>query len=323
MKIRIDDKEMTVIEGETILETARRHGMRVPSMCYAHGRNHVAGCMVCAMKNTANGQMITSCSTMPVDGMCLESETDEVRAKRALALELLLSDHRADCEAPCTLVCPKGLDIELFLQAYDRNDLAQARAILASVFTGLPSTGCEDCKAPCEKVCRRGTVDRNVPIRKLIAEVASMEDLPEVTPVKSIARTGNDVFCSKLGRFTPEEKARIAGEKATASTCLHCACSGRLGCRLRTFATQYGIRRPRYDMSSALPVKTEIHVKDRLWFEPAKCIRCGLCVYNTENGFTFYGRGFDMKVVIPDANRNNVDETVAGLCPTGALHLRK
>jgi len=27
--------------------------------------------------------------------------------------------------------------------------------------------------------------------------------------------------------------------------------------------------------------------------------------------------------VIPDANRNNVDETVAGLCPTGALHLRK
>ena len=41
-----------------------------------------------------------------------------------------------------------------------------------------------------------------------------------------------------------------------------------------------------------LPVKEKIHVKGRMWFEPAKCIRCGLCVYNSENGFTFKNRGW-------------------------------
>ena len=59
----------------------------------------------------------------------------------------------------------------------------------------------------------------------------------------------------------------------------------------------------------------------RLWYEPAKCIRCGLCVYNSDNGFTFERRGFVMQVVIPEENRSNVPEKLATLCPTGALFL--
>ena len=59
----------------------------------------------------------------------------------------------------------------------------------------------------------------------------------------------------------------------------------------------------------------------RMWFEPAKCIRCGLCVYNSENGFTFKNRGFGMQVVIPEESKTNVKEELAGLCPTGALYL--
>jgi hypothetical protein len=34
-------------------------------------------------------------------------------------------------------------------------------------------------------------------------------------------------------------------------------------------------------------------------------------------------RGFDMQVVIPEENKNNVDEEIANLCPTGALFVRK
>ena len=59
----------------------------------------------------------------------------------------------------------------------------------------------------------------------------------------------------------------------------------------------------------------------RLWYEPAKCIRCGLCVYNSDNGFTFERRGFVMQVVIPEENRSNAPEQLATLCPTGALFL--
>ena len=70
-----------------------------------------------------------------------------------------------------------------------------------------------------------------------------------------------------------------------------------------------------------MPVKEKIHVNGRLWYEPAKCIRCGLCVYNSDDGFTFERRGFIMQVVIPEENRPNAPERLATLCPTGALFL--
>ena len=71
----------------------------------------------------------------------------------------------------------------------------------------------------------------------------------------------------------------------------------------------------------AEPVEPQ-HIVDQLWFEPVKCIRCGLCVYNSTDGFTFRGRGIGMEVVIPSESKNNVKEEMAELCPTGALYIK-
>ena len=64
-------------------------------------------------------------------------------------------------------------------------------------------------------------------------------------------------------------------------------------------------------------------INGNMWFEPAKCIRCGLCVYNTKNGFTFKDRGFGMEVVLPEENRVNVGQEVVELCPTGAIYFEE
>lgn len=321
MKITIDNREITVIDGETILEAARRHGIEIPSMCYAEGKAHRAGCMVCTVKEIVSGRMITSCSTKPTEGMQIDTCSEDVVRQRTMALELLLSDHRADCEAPCTLVCPHHLDVELMLKAYDNGDYAQAQAIIRRTF---PSTlGCDDCKAPCEKACRRGSVDATVAIREIIREVVAMTNLQHVKPMESIARTEKDVFFSRIGIFTDKEKELLRTNTNTPSRCLHCACDGRKDCRLRQYATEYNIKRSRYGLSTKQPFKLSIAVNEQLRFEPAKCIRCGLCVYNTENGFTFIRRGFDMQVVIPEQNHKNAYNELAQLCPTGALYLKR
>ena len=101
--ITINNKEIEVLEGETLIEVARRAGFRVPSMCYAKEAKHKSSCMVCVVRNSVSGQMIPSCSTYPVEGMRIETDSEEVSRLRALSLELLLSDHRADCEAPVYL----------------------------------------------------------------------------------------------------------------------------------------------------------------------------------------------------------------------------
>jgi len=252
--------------------------------------------------------------------MRIDTESEEVQMARKLSLELLLSDHRADCEAPCSMVCPHGLDIELMLNLYDADRHEEAHTLIAGVF-GLPVLGCDNCKMPCEKVCRRASVDKAVPIREIIRELVGKYEAVSAEAKIVERKTNKDLFQSRLGRFTTREKEWLKENTATPSGCLHCACAGREGCKLRLYATAAGIKRPGYGTSSALPAMKKQHVTGSMWFEPAKCIRCGLCVYNSKNGFTFRDRGFGMQVVIPDENRANVGEELAKLCPVGALYI--
>ncbi len=316
MRITVNHHPLDVPPHRPLIDALRAAGYDVPSMCYATDRRHQPSCMVCMVKDVHTGQMIPSCSTLPREGMEIETDTEEVLGMRRQALELLLSDHRADCEAPCTIVCPRGIDVARVLLHYDRGELSAAAAVLGD-------TSCDGCKAPCERACRRRTVDEAVSIRSLLEEVRrdGLEVEGERLEVRAKAGAAN-LFSSRLGRFTDAEKERMKQLFTQPSRCLHCACEGSGKCRLRELGTKAGIRTPKYGVQSSQPVKERIKVTERLVYEPAKCIRCGLCVYNTDDGFTFERRGFDMRVVIPEESKSHVSDEIAQLCPTGALHLR-
>ena len=100
-------------------------------------------------------------------------------------------------------------------------------------------------------------------------------------------------------------------------------CEGKEKCKLRELSVQMKAKWTRFGPIAPVGEKEQIHVNGHLYFEPAKCIRCGLCVYNSQNGFTFMYRGYGMQVVIPEENKKNVDEKMADLCPTGALFVRE
>ena len=120
MKILVNGKEIEVSGQQPLIEELRKIGYDVPSLCYSSDDAHQASCMVCMVKNVANGQMIPSCSTFPQEGMSIETDTEEVLSLRKMSLELLLSDHRADCEAPCTIVSSSGIDVAQILLYYDK-----------------------------------------------------------------------------------------------------------------------------------------------------------------------------------------------------------
>lgn len=322
MQLILNNIPVAFQEGESILKIAERNGYSIPRLCYADGVHHKASCMVCAVKNQVNGQIIPSCSTPATDGLQIDSESAELQQIRAMSLELLLSDHRADCEAPCSMVCPSGLDVEKMLSCNDRGDNRSAFNVISGAFK-LPVVDCDTCKAPCEKACRRGTVDRTVEIRKIIREVVHLFINDDYTLEVEKYRVDPKQFQSKLGRFSDREKERLIATVTTTSRCLHCACAAKTDCKLREFASTARIKRPQYGLSSALPAMNRVHITGDMWFEQSKCIRCGLCVYNSTNGFTFKERGFGMEVLIPDENKGNVSETLAGLCPTGALYLNR
>ena len=100
MKITINDKTVEVSGQRVLIEELHELGYAIPSLCYNKKAKHQASCMVCMVRNAQNDQMIPSCSTFPTEGMQIDTESEEVKALRKMSLELLLSDHRADCEAP-------------------------------------------------------------------------------------------------------------------------------------------------------------------------------------------------------------------------------
>ena len=317
MRISVNNKDISVSGQRPLIEELREMGIMVPSMCYAEGKEHQPSCMVCMVKDVRTGQMIPSCSTMPYEGMQIETDSDEVKELRRLSLELLLSDHRADCEGPCTIVCQRGIDVAGVINLYDLGRLDEARELLGGV-------SCEGCKAPCEKACRRSTVDEGVKIREILSTLntnpSTLNSNHSLLTTKLSTPTSK--FNSRLGRFTDKEKLRLKEIYTQPSHCLHCACDGKEKCKLRKYATEANIKVTRYGLQSSLPVKEQIPVTGHLVYEPAKCIRCGLCVYNTNDGFTFERRGFDMRVVIPEESKKHISEKIAELCPTGALVLK-
>ena len=98
--LTIDGKEYKAREGQTILEVARENGIFIPTLCYLEKLGPIGACRLCVVEVEGLKIPVTACTTHVKDGMVVRTRTDEVRAARRTALELLLSDHRGDCEAP-------------------------------------------------------------------------------------------------------------------------------------------------------------------------------------------------------------------------------
>lgn len=114
--------------------------------------------MVCVVQEKRSGRLLPSCSALATEGLEVETDSDAARHARMDSLNLLMSEHAGDCEAPCTTTCPAHLNIPLMIRHLAAGKTSQA---LATVYEALalPAVLGRICPAPCEKACRRGRID--------------------------------------------------------------------------------------------------------------------------------------------------------------------
>ncbi len=163
LKIRIDNKEIEVKEGTTILEAARSMGISIPTMCHLEGGEKFTSCMVCLVKEATNGRLMPSCSMPVMDGMDIVTNDEECREARKAALELLLSEHVGDCEAPCQGLCPAHMDIPRMNRLIASGNFDKAIEVVRRDIA-IPAILGRICPAPCEAGCRRKGIDGPVSI---------------------------------------------------------------------------------------------------------------------------------------------------------------
>ncbi|MEE4215672.1 MAG: 2Fe-2S iron-sulfur cluster-binding protein [Bacteroidales bacterium] len=186
VKLTIDNKTLKVKEGIPLIDALRDKGINIPSLCYVKGLPHYTSCMVCMVKDKHSGKFIPSCSAMTEKGMDIDATGEEVIKLRRQAVELLLAEHRAECEAPCSRVCPMGLDIPAMNRLVAEGELEAAARLIYSELI-LPGVACTICPAYCENACRRKMIDERISIREIIRYTSSVVKTTKIPDREEVA----------------------------------------------------------------------------------------------------------------------------------------
>lgn len=170
--LTINNQQIEVETGTTLIQAARGMGIEVPTLCYWEGVSPMNSCMLCVMRESRSGNLMPSCSTVCQEGMEIETDSGDVCNARKEVLELIVSEHVGDCEAPCSNTCPASMNIPVMMRQIYEGEFDEAAY---TVHNGLvfPWTLGYICPAPCQNPCRRKSYDTTMEIRELHKVVAS------------------------------------------------------------------------------------------------------------------------------------------------------
>jgi len=164
----IDGVKVTAEPSDTILTSATRAGVEIPTLCFDKHTAIYGACGVCLVEVEGVPKLLRACSARPQEGYVVSTKTDRVNRARQTALEPLLSDHTGDCRGPCKLNCPAMTDCQKYVGEIREGRYKDAVNTIYEVFP-LPSSIGRVCPHPCEDACRRQMVEEPISIAFLKA----------------------------------------------------------------------------------------------------------------------------------------------------------
>src|SRR5215510_3708336 len=91
IEIKIDSQEVSVPEGATLLDAARKLGIDTPTLCFLESLTPVNVCRVCVVELEGSRVLVPACSRRVEPGMSIKTDSERVRLSRRIVLELLAS----------------------------------------------------------------------------------------------------------------------------------------------------------------------------------------------------------------------------------------
>jgi predicted molibdopterin-dependent oxidoreductase YjgC len=89
--LQIDGKSVSVPEGSTILDAARKLGIDTPALCYLGSLTPVNVCRVCVVELEGSRTLVPACSRKVEPNMSIQTDSERVRMSRRMVLEFLAS----------------------------------------------------------------------------------------------------------------------------------------------------------------------------------------------------------------------------------------
>jgi len=108
LKLKVNNIEVEVEEGLTILQACEKVGVEIPRFCY-HEKLSIAGnCRMCLVEVEKSAKPVASCAMPAAEGMNVKTNTEFVEKARKGVMEFLLANHPLDCP-----VCDQGGECDL------------------------------------------------------------------------------------------------------------------------------------------------------------------------------------------------------------------
>jgi bidirectional [NiFe] hydrogenase diaphorase subunit len=95
--LKINDIDVAVEEGSTILEAAKEAGVHIPVLCHLEGISDVGACRLCLVEIKGINRLLPACVTEVAEGMEVTTHTPQLQDYRKMVVELLFSEGNHFC----------------------------------------------------------------------------------------------------------------------------------------------------------------------------------------------------------------------------------
>ncbi len=192
INIKINGQQITADPNRTILDIVHERKLdSIPTLCHDPKLEPFGSCFLCVVEVAGMNKLVPSCATKPWEGMDIQTRSPKVVDARKTCLELLASNHFAECFGACRLNCPADIDIQGYMSLTYLGKYHDAIKLIKEK-NPFPSVCGRVCTRKCELACRRKLIDDAVGIDYL-KRFSADKDLEDMwTPVPK-ARNGKKV----------------------------------------------------------------------------------------------------------------------------------
>ena len=232
-KLTIDGRPVEVKDDATILDACNRIGIIVPTLCHMKDLNPEGSCRICMVEVEGAKSLLAACSTPATENMVVHTNTDAVRESRRFILDMMLSNHNADC-FNCAQNGKCKLQDYCYEYGVEKPEFEGKRCDLpvddSSPFFEYDPTKCILCRR-CVRTCQELQCNGTITI------AGRGFDTNVTPPMEGLIRSSNCVSCGNCVQACPvgaltykgAKKYRTWEVKEVLTTCPHCG----TGCQMK------------------------------------------------------------------------------------------
>ncbi len=230
IEFTLDGKEVSALEGETLIQTAQRLGTTIPHLCYKEGLRADGNCRACVVEIEGERTLAPSCCRSATEGMKVQTASDRALKSQKMVLELLQSDMPKQGKSPYSNNSELDLWVKLLKVGEPRFEAReQPKADLSHPAIAVNMDACIQCTR-CLRACREEQMNDVIGYANRGSHSEIVFDIADPMAASSCVACGECVQACPTGALMPANNVGLeVADKTVNSTCPYCG----VGCLIK------------------------------------------------------------------------------------------